>query len=94
MAIKHLHMLSACTIGRKARPDVNTRKSARKLLESLDGSIGGDAAIMDGKGAPEDGQRDFRRLWFGWFILLVSFNRINKTNQMNKIGWRTFSAPC
>ncbi len=51
MAIRHLLVLPICAIGRNERPDVNTRKSARKLLES--GSIGrGDAAIMDGKGAP------------------------------------------
>jgi hypothetical protein len=46
---------------------------------------------------PEDGQKDFRRLWFVCFIWLDSFNQINKTNQtnqMNKIDWRTFSASC
>ena len=25
-----------------------------------------------------------------WFIELVWFNQINETDQMNKIGWRTF----
>jgi len=36
-------------------------------------------------------------VWFIWSIWLVWFNQINetdRTDQMNKTGWRTFSAAC
>ena len=47
-----------------------------------------------------------RSVWFIWSLWLVWFNQIHKTNQtsqlnetdrtdqMNKSGWRTFSASC
>jgi hypothetical protein len=51
MAIWHLLVLPICTIGRKARLDVNTLERARKLLKSLwEAAETGDATIMDGKG--------------------------------------------
>ena len=65
MAFRCLLVLHLCTVGRIPRPDVNTLEQARKLLKSLWGAVEtSNVAVLNGKGTPNDDQKDLRRLWF------------------------------
>ena len=53
MADRCLPVLCICNVRRNDTLDVNTLREARKLLKSIEGSVGrGNIAIMDDKGAP------------------------------------------